>query len=114
MAHLEDLLPEIRRGRKHKRKSWSETYVMFDTSDHSYGVYTNAGGFIELMELGGDDILADNWELVSEPKKYKASVYLWSDGYLTSNEERYGYMGAPRTNMPHIVETREIEWEVPE
>lgn len=63
---LEDILPEVRKGRKHKQKSWSETYAMFDTSDHSYGVYTNAGGFIELMELEGDDLLADDWELVPE------------------------------------------------
>jgi hypothetical protein len=99
MAYLEDILPEIRKGRKARRKGW-----------HPQGyIYLNQSG--ELKDESNydwevasyNDLLPDDWELVPEPVKYKQTLYLLSNGLISYN---------PRGLESLIVETREIEWSV--
>jgi hypothetical protein len=101
MAYLEDILPQIRKGRKARRKGW-----------HPQGyIYLNQSG--ELKDESNydwevasyNDLLPDDWELVPKPVKYKATVKLWSDGFLTTAYIR------PSTEAK-LIETREIEWSV--
>jgi hypothetical protein len=90
---FEDILPEIRKGRKARRKDFA--MVDLEPGDKH-------------LDLDVDDLLADDWELVPEPKKFKRLAYLWSDGVLTTEPHR--------VSASHVsfVGHREIEWEVPE
>jgi hypothetical protein len=85
MALLEDILPQIRAGRKARRKSW-EPGTWFDPRDEEY-----------------IDAIADDWELVPEPVKYKQTLYLLSNGLISYNSRGLESL---------IVETRKIEWSV--
>jgi hypothetical protein len=93
MAYLEDILPQIRNRGSARRKSWPKCDILrFHDGDDT---------------LHRDDILADDWELVPEPVKHKAKVYLWSDGQLTTRDDRIWVNGDHK-----VIETREIEWSV--
>jgi hypothetical protein len=90
---FEDILPKIRKGRKARRAVWLSALFHKDSS----------------LGLKQSDILSDDWELVPEPRKHKVTVCLWSDGVAR-------FHGDVFTLNPgdHIVEVKEIEWEMPE
>ena len=93
MAYLEDILPEIRKGRGVRRKAWSS-----DTNP----VTLKSTLWIEFSQM-----MADDWELVPEPVKVKAKIDLWNSGEVTVRK----YDVVPYKKLD-IVETREIEWSV--
>jgi hypothetical protein len=80
MAYLEDILSQIRKGRKLKGADFDDKWMTMS------------------------DVLRDDWELVPEPKKHEATIYLWSDGLLTTCERCWPGV--------KLIETREIEWSV--
>jgi hypothetical protein len=90
---LEEILPEIRAGRKARRRHWVEV--------NCTNVIPDIG-----MSLHMANLLADDWELVPEPKKHKVKIYLWSDGGVTTLKD------VRWANCDKVVETREIEWSV--
>ena len=102
MAYIEDILPQIRKGRKARRKEWSENWHL-----------QKDGDFLDLIKNGQSiyfdtliSFLKDDWELVPEPVKHKVIVYLWGDGVLTTYGVRMSEKDAK------LIETREIEWSV--
>jgi hypothetical protein len=96
MAYLEDILPQIRAGRKATRKAWS-------TIGCTIIIPTNSTGIDE------SNLLADDWELVPEPKKIRAKINLWSNGAITT-----ACCSEQITTRAKLIETRVIEWEVTE
>ena len=92
MAYLEEILPHIRAGRRAKRKD-----CLTDLSAND-----------KYLEMSAEDLLADDWELVPDPKKFKRLAYLWSDGNITFENVRWFIEPFSAT----LVETREIEWSV--
>lgn len=114
---LEEILPEIKKGRKFRRKCWEK------------GVWTKMleNGFLESnsleccgIYLHPADIMDDNWELVPEPKKYSCYIGLFDDGgSVTSDTEDdvHKYVRLYKENLnpskpAKLVEVRKIEWEV--
>jgi hypothetical protein len=99
MAYLEEILPEIRKGRKARRKG------------------LNAFMGAQLYEHA---VLADDWELMPEPVKHKIWIGLFEDGDSVTaynHAKVYEYAQLHAKNMeplksPKIVEVREIEWSV--
>jgi len=67
MVYLEDILPQIRAGRKARRKPFSEVYIQFDKASDAICDFTKDGRWADVTELVSDDLLADDWELVPEP-----------------------------------------------
>jgi hypothetical protein len=110
---FEDILPEIRnrKGRKVRRKAWvgTEDSYLQKTALQGLSYYRNNGDVRYWEEFSSDDLLADDWELMPEPRKHKVTVCLWSDGVAR-------FHGDVFTLNPgdHIVEVKEIEWEMPE
>lgn len=86
---FEKILPEIRKGKEARRKSKPDNIISGFDVCHDYGTI--------------EDLFADDWELVPEPKKYSVKVYLWSDGKATLDCKRCG-----------CAQERVIEWEAPE
>jgi hypothetical protein len=84
MAYLEDILPQIRKGRKLAGADFDDKWMTMS------------------------DVLRDDWELEPESKKHKSVLYLWSDGAVTLTRIRVSLTDV------ELVETREIEWEVTE
>jgi hypothetical protein len=87
---FEEVLPEIRKGRKARRKDYPAAYLV---NSDKYRLLTV------------EDVFANDWELVPEPKKYSKTVCLWDNGSVTLGPFH------PLGN-PNFVETRVIEWEV--
>ena len=89
---LEDILPEIRKGRKALRKSSGQIISLYDDS----------------FVFDRDDIRANDWEIVLERRKYRKNIYLWDNGAITDNCMAKPIQGGV------VVETRTIEWEIEE
>jgi len=96
MTKIEEILPKIRKGSKARRKVWPS------------GVFHISSYLSSYPGLTHEDILADDWELVPG-QKHKAILCLWSDGIARFHGDMF-------TTNPgdHIVQVKEIEWEVEE
>lgn len=98
---FEEVLPEIRKGRKARRKG--QVGNDFDPSDR-------------YSDHSIEDFLADDWELVPEKRKPKAKHRIWLNLYSDSkfyicfdaHLAREDFESRPNG----FVETRVIEWEV--
>jgi hypothetical protein len=99
MAYLEDILPQIRAGKKVRCLSRTKHVIVLRGKQLTYEDL----GFVCPVQLTSEDILADDWELVPEPVKYKQTLYLLSNGLISYNRRGLESL---------IVETREIEWSV--
>jgi hypothetical protein len=62
MAYLEEILPQIRAGRKAKRKTWGNPCFMRMTESGIIVVFDGVS-----RAFTGIEINADDWELVPEP-----------------------------------------------
>jgi hypothetical protein len=107
---FEEILPEIRKGCKARREIWRSPYFIRMTES---GLMVDSDG--DSRYITGKEMNADDWELVPEPTKYKVEVCLYSDGsaYLDFKRLR-GLKDLISSNAAHLIETREIEWEVPQ
>jgi hypothetical protein len=100
---LEDILPQIRAGRKARRTSW----------ESGTNPITTSSTWIEFSQ-----IMADDWELVPEPKpkKFQSWVKLYDNGsvfgYNSLEEAMKSLTLAEHNGKAKLVETREIEWSV--
>jgi len=68
MAKLEEILPEIRKGQKARRNSWPgevdwDCYICINPEFPDQLISEDGRMYLPLH----DDILADDWELESEP-----------------------------------------------
>lgn len=104
--YLEEILPQIRKGRKARRQCWR----------CGTGPFTlKSTVWIEFNQ-----ITADDWELVPEPKpkKFKSWVKLYDNGsvfgYSSLEKAMESVSLAEYDGKSKLVETREIEWEVTE
>jgi hypothetical protein len=104
MAYLEEILPEIRKGRKARRVRLHDAIYLSDADGCLCHVEDGA-----VAVLTGYELLADDWELVPEPKKYKAKLYLYADGQTSIDGMLVSTCGV----SPKCIETREVEWEAP-
>lgn len=112
---LEEIFPEIRKGRKFRRKAWQPESFFFIKYNKEYdcqSVYDEECLIENYGSLDLDWLEHDDWELVPEPKKYSAKAHLWSDGRLTGDFEQIFVPG--KSKKPYVIETRTIEWEVTE
>jgi len=107
---FEEVLPALREGRKARRKiDADEGYIQLDKSCGKLCDFNNDGEWFDVTEFSAEDVLADDWELVPEKRKFSREVYLWSNGTVSTSP-------AIGVNTPslHVIETRTIEWEVEE
>jgi hypothetical protein len=97
MALLEDILPQIRAGRKARRKGWPISAVTQFNDDESYN---------------DSEIMADDWELVKE--KNKAWLILYVSGAVVHFENAEEALAYSKIKSPgaKVIETRKIEWSV--
>jgi hypothetical protein len=66
---FEEILPEVRKGRKVRRKAWfgNEDGYLQKTALQGLSYYRDSGDVRYWEEFLSDDLLADDWELVPEP-----------------------------------------------
>jgi hypothetical protein len=120
MAYLEDILPQIRDGAKFRRKQWIQaklsSYVQVVWDNPDYGsCFSDEEGCFESKSICIDWFKYDDWELVSEPVKYKRWLNLYKNGDTAmfasqQDAERAAILLPERQGQ--LVETREIEWSV--
>ena len=79
MALLEDVLPQIRAGRKARRKMWRNPCFMRMTESGIIVVFDGVSRAFTGMEINADD-----WELVPEP--IRVADYLVEDKFYTVNK----------------------------
>jgi hypothetical protein len=108
---LEELLPEIRKGRKFRQLGAPDCH------------YQIKGGVIWVgdqwkINIDSEDLLADDWELVPEKRKITAWLKLYDDGsvfgFPTLEKATESMSLAEHHGKARLVETRTIEWEVGE
>ena len=114
---LEEILPEIRKGRKARRKvDVDEGYVQFDKSCGKLCDFNNDGVWFDVTEFHAEDVLADDWELVPEKRKFSSWLKLYDDGsvfgFPTIQKAVESISLAEHHGKAKLVETRVIEWEV--
>jgi hypothetical protein len=100
MAYLEDILPQIRKGRKARRKPFSEVYIQFDKASDAICDFTKDGRWADVTELVSEDLLADDWELVPQPTRVA--------DYLVQQEGVWIGSGFSSIRKPYAKETHPI------
>ena len=109
---FEEILAEIRKGRKARRKKWGPYFITISES----GEIIDSDGDSRLIT--GMEINADDWELVPETKKFKSWVKLYDNGsvfgYDSLEKAMESVSLAEYDGKSKLVETRIIEWEAPE
>lgn len=78
MARLEDILPEIRKGRKVRCLSRTNHIIMLKGKQLTYEDLS----YVCPVQLTSEDILSDDWEIVPEP--VKVADYLQPDPFSMS------------------------------
>lgn len=80
MSHLEELLPEFRKGAKIRKRYWEkEHYLYYDCED----IWNEDD---ELVSFSGEDLVCDSWEFYKEPIdwdyiiKNKCLCWFWYEG----------------------------------
>jgi hypothetical protein len=114
---LEEILSEIRKGKKFRRSCWGVGAWRRLLKD---GFLESDGSECCEMYLHPADIKYDDWELVPEQKKHSCYIGLFDDGDSISSETEarvYEYARLNAENMKplkssKLVEVRKIEWEV--
>jgi hypothetical protein len=97
---LEEILPELRKGKKATRKGWTPPFHIQVDRDSG------------LHYLTRTDILAEDWELISEPRKCKAWLNLYASGDVWPFKSSLDAKTDRKQTNVKVVETREIEWSV--
>ena len=115
---LEEILPEIRKGRKARRPHWHEDIAV----TYKLDFVSLSGGSVIVQEqkFSRGELLANDWELVPEKRKHCCWLGLFEDGDSISSETEarvYEYARLNAENMKplksaKLVEVRKIEWEV--
>ena len=100
---LEELLPEIRKGRMVRRHN-----AVYLSDDGGCLCHIEDGA---MAMLTGHELLKDDWELVPEPTKYKRILALNKNGevFVCRDSTEWQFW----KSHTGTVEMREIEWEVP-
>jgi len=110
---FEEILPEIRKGRKARRPHWHDDIAINANLDF----VSISGGSVIVQEqkFSRGELLADDWQLVPEKRKFTSWLKLYDDGSVfgfPSLEKAEESMSlAEHHGKARLVETRMIEWE---
>lgn len=109
---LEEVLPALREGKRIRRRCYVDGgYILIEE-----GSMISSSGHCE--SLDEDDIFADDWEIVPEPKKIQSWLKLYDNGEVFGYESlelcKKSMSLAEHHGKAKLVETRLIEWEASE